>query len=59
VNSPQLLLDGLAFPEGPRWHDGWLWFSDVVNKRVVRVDGDGRHEVVATIDDRPSGSSLL
>ena len=22
------LLDGLTFPEGPRWHDGRLWFSD-------------------------------
>ena len=21
------LLEGLAFPEGPRWHDGKLFFS--------------------------------
>ena len=59
VNNPAPLLDGLAFPEGPRWHDGWLWFSDVSNKRVVRVALDGRHEVVATFDDRPSGLGFL
>jgi sugar lactone lactonase YvrE len=53
------LLDGLAFPEGPRWHDGWLWFSDVTNKRVERVAPDGRREVVATFDDRPSGLGFL
>lgn len=57
--TPTLLLDGLAFPEGPRWRDGWLWFSDVSNKRVVRVAIDGRHEVVATFDDRPSGLGFL
>ena len=30
------LLSGLAFPEGPRWHAGRLWLSDVVNGRVLR-----------------------
>lgn len=23
-----VLLDGLTFPEAPRWHEGRLWFSD-------------------------------
>jgi sugar lactone lactonase YvrE len=59
VNAPRLLLDRLAFPEGPRWHDAWLWFSDVTNRRVERVDVGGRHEVVATFDDRPSGLGFL
>jgi sugar lactone lactonase YvrE len=59
VIEPTLLLDGLAFPEGPRWYDGWLWFSDVTNKRVERVALDGRREVVATFDDRPSGLGFL
>jgi len=22
------LIDGLSFTEGPRWHEGRLWFSD-------------------------------
>jgi hypothetical protein len=24
----RVVLDGLAFPEVPRWRDGQLWFSD-------------------------------
>ncbi len=23
------VVSGLAFAEGPRWHDGVLWFSDI------------------------------
>src|SRR5438034_8653461 len=26
---PETVLSGLAFPEGPRWHDGALYFSDM------------------------------
>jgi sugar lactone lactonase YvrE len=59
VHAPKLLLDRLAFPEGPRWHEGWLWFSDVTNKRVERVDIEGHREIVATFDDRPSGLGFL
>jgi hypothetical protein len=22
-----VLVDGLTLPEGPRWHDGRLWFA--------------------------------
>ena len=25
----ETLLDGLAFGEGPRWHEDKLWFSDM------------------------------
>src|SRR5215472_6826869 len=25
---PRLVLDGLVFPEGPRWRDGRLWLCD-------------------------------
>ena len=25
----KILLKGLKFPEGPRWRDGKLWFSDM------------------------------
>ena len=33
-----MVLDGLAFPEGPRWRDGRLWFSDMHDHRVVALD---------------------
>jgi sugar lactone lactonase YvrE len=41
-----VLLDGLAFPESPRWHDGRLWFSDWGADEIVAVDLEGNSEVV-------------
>jgi len=37
---PETLIDGLRFPEGPRWHDGRLWFSDMHSQQVLAVDLD-------------------
>jgi len=55
-----LLLDGLKFPECPRWREDRLWFSDMHAHRVMTVDLEGRAEVVAEIeDDRPSGLGFL
>ncbi len=51
----ETLLDGLAFPEGPRWHDGKLWFSDIFGGVVRAVDLAGRAELVAEVAERPSG----
>lgn len=51
----ETLLDGLTFPEGPRWHDGRLWFSDFYNYRVVAVGLDGKAEAMATVPECPSG----
>ena len=51
----QIVVDGLTFPEGPRWHDGALWFSDFYTHRVLRVGAEGRAEVVAHVPGRPSG----
>jgi len=28
------VVDGLWFTEGPRWHDGALWCSDIFGHRV-------------------------
>src|SRR5512133_4205643 len=44
--EPRLLLDGLAMPESPRWHDGRLWFSNWGAEEIVAVDLDGTSEVV-------------
>ncbi|HSE03282.1 MAG TPA: SMP-30/gluconolactonase/LRE family protein [Methylomirabilota bacterium] len=51
----ETLLDGLTFPEGPRWHDGRLWFSDFYTHRVVAVDPAGRAETMLEAPQRPSG----
>jgi sugar lactone lactonase YvrE len=49
------LLDGLTFPEGPRWHAGRLWFSDFYSHRVIAVDAAGKAETIAAVPTRPSG----
>ena len=51
----ETLLDGLAFPEGPRWHDGKLWFSDIFGGVVRAVDLSGRAELISEVTERPSG----
>jgi sugar lactone lactonase YvrE len=51
----ETLLDGLAFPEGPRWHDGRLFFSDLFAGTVRAVELSGRAELIAEIAERPSG----
>jgi len=53
--SAELLLDGLIFPEGPRWRDGKLWFSDMHAHRVMTVDLAGRSQVVVEVPGQPSG----
>lgn len=52
---PETLLDGLLFPESPRWHEGRLWFSDIHGHRVMTVTPDGEPAVVAECMFRPSG----
>ncbi len=53
------LLDGLCFPEGPRWHDGRLWFSDMHAQRVMAVTPAGSAEVIVETRDWPSGLGWL
>ena len=57
--EPIVLLDGLEFPEGPRWHDGRLWFSDIDNNRVMTVDLQGKAETVVEVSGGPSGLGWL
>jgi sugar lactone lactonase YvrE len=42
-----VLIDQLVFPEGPRWREGKLWFSDMLASRVMSVDLEGRATVIA------------
>jgi sugar lactone lactonase YvrE len=54
-----LLLDGLAFPESPRWHDGKLWFSDMYAGEVMTVTLQGEAHIVAMVPQQPSGLGWL
>jgi len=53
------LIGGLSFAEGPRWHEGRLYFSDMYAHRVVAVGMDGAAEVVAHVPEQPSGLGFL
>ena len=50
-----VLVDGLTFPEAPRWRDGKLWFSDFYSHRVLVADLAGRLATVVEVPQRPSG----
>ncbi|HVC13871.1 MAG TPA: SMP-30/gluconolactonase/LRE family protein [Acidimicrobiales bacterium] len=53
-------LDGLAFGESPRWHDGRLWYSDFYSQAVFSVAADGKAPVCElSLEDRPSGLGWL
>ena len=54
-----VLVDGLAFGEGPRWHDGKLVLSDMHHHRVVAVDDDGLVSVLAEHTGPLSGIGWL
>ena len=55
-----VIRGGLAFGEGPRWHEGRLWFSDFYRRGIYSLSADGsdetlEHEVVT----QPSGMGWL
>ena len=62
-----VLLEGLAIGESPRWHEGRLWFANWGTGEVVAVGLDGRSEVMAkvpttlpySIDWLPDGRLLV
>lgn len=55
----KVLLDNLCFGEGPRWHDGRLYYSDMHAHTVNAVDVQGRTAVVAEVAAWPSGLGWL
>jgi sugar lactone lactonase YvrE len=67
VSAPRVLLDGLAYVESPRWHEGRLWFAHWGTGEIIAVDLQGGHEVVGhgppglgwSIDWLPDGRLLV
>jgi sugar lactone lactonase YvrE len=56
----EVIAEGLAFPESPRWHDGRLWLSEKRAGRVLAIDTrseatGGNVSVVAHVDGEPGG----
>lgn len=50
-----VFLEGLRFPEGPRWHDDQLYFSDQHAGRVLSLTPAGVLTEVVAVEHRPSG----
>ena len=57
----EILVDGLEFPEGPRWNknENRLYFSDIFAKKVLAVDLDGNIETLIEMKNWPSGLGFL
>ena len=49
MTEPTLIFSDLRFPEGARWHDDQLWFSDMHTGQIFRANPASRVlEEVAT-----------
>ena len=56
----ETVVDGLLFPESPRWHDGELWFSDMYAGSVLRfAPATQVLTTVVAVPGRPSGLGWL
>jgi sugar lactone lactonase YvrE len=55
VRELQTLLEGGAFFESPRWHQGRWWASDFYRHRVLTVDEGDKSEDVLEVEGQPSG----
>jgi hypothetical protein len=53
------LLDGGHFFEGPRWHAGSWYVSDLFAHHVLKISVDGKAEIFATLPEQPSGLGWL
>lgn len=59
MHTLKVLVDKIAFPEGPRWHDGKLYFSDMHAHKVMTADMSGKTETICEVPNRPSGLGWL
>jgi sugar lactone lactonase YvrE len=48
-----------VFLEGPRWHEGRLWVSDIWAHTVYAIGPDGSREAIVEVPERPSGLGFL
>jgi sugar lactone lactonase YvrE len=55
IAETQVILEGLMFPECPRWHAGKLWFSDMYKHQVLTLDPQGKAKTVVKVPGQPAG----
>jgi sugar lactone lactonase YvrE len=54
-----ILAEGFSFPEGPRWHEGKIWISDMHACWVLTIDLNGKTEKIIEVPESPSGLGWL
>jgi sugar lactone lactonase YvrE len=57
--TPQTVLEGLSFPECPRWHDNSLFFSDMHAGTVWRLDAQRTANKILELPAFPAGLGWL
>ncbi len=63
--EPQPFIDGIVYGEGPRWHNGRLWFTDGPAGKVYSAGESGELAVEAQVDHasglgwRPDGTLVV
>ncbi|MFE3059942.1 SMP-30/gluconolactonase/LRE family protein [Nocardia sp. NPDC059239] len=55
----QTLAAGGAYFEGPRWHEGLWWVSDLYRKGVYTYSPEGKEELIVGLEHQPSGLGFL
>ena len=56
--SLEKVAGGFSFAEGPRWHDGAVYFSHIHDDAIDRVDTDGTTTRVADLPGSPISMSF-
>ncbi len=60
IPTGEIILDGLAMPHSPRWHDGSLWVLNSGAGELLHVDkGGGRAESVCSLPGYLRGMTLV
>ncbi len=58
--SVEVFATGFVFAEGPRWHDGRLWLSDMHGEAIYVIDDSGAKQTVLTRPGlKPSGLGFM
>lgn len=55
----QIFAEDFTFLEGPRWHEGRLWLSDIWDYTVFAIDENGAREAIVRVPERPSGLGFM
>lgn len=58
-NTFEIMAEGFCFLESPRWRDGHLWMSDMVEGSVYKMTETGDVTKVAHLPGKPSGLNFL